>query len=120
MLEIQRDELKGPFKLIKRGELQKKIDQKNAEADRHKQTLASIVKKYGFETVHAFYKEYYSVRTERIEFHEKLAEWNETYGTPSKPKTESLSERLQRCQKEADERNANRSYNHTPIGRGAR
>ncbi len=46
--ELERDELKGLARFIKKGELQSKIDHKNEEIDILKIGLSGIVKRYGY------------------------------------------------------------------------
>ncbi len=55
-LELERDSLKRLAKLTKKGELQNRIDRKNEEIDLLKVGLSGITGRYGFQTVHDFYK----------------------------------------------------------------
>ena len=84
-LELERDSLKGFAKPTKKGELQSRIDRKNEEIALLKVGLPGIAKQYGFQTVHDFYKAYYSSE-----------KWEETYGENAKKlKKESVYEQLQ-------------------------
>ena len=53
--------------------------------------LSGIVKRYGFHTVHIFYKAY-------ADYHDKAANWEEIYGQNTQK--ESVHERLKNYQKE--------------------
>ena len=82
-LVLERDSLKGFAKLTKKGELQSRIERKNEEIDLLKAGLLGIAKRYGFHTVHDFYKSYHTAKTDYIAYQEKSADWEKTYGKKS-------------------------------------
>ena len=79
-LELERDSLKGFAKLTKKGELQSRIDRKNEEIDLLKVGLSGIVKRYGFQNVHDFYKTFAVSKTANAEYRDKAEKWEEKYG----------------------------------------
>ena len=79
-LELERDSLKGFAKLTKKGELQSRIDRKNEEIDLLKVGLLGIVKQYGFQTVHDFYKVFAASKTANADYQTKADKWKERYG----------------------------------------
>ena len=62
-MELEHDSLKGFARLTKKGELQSRIDRKNEEIDLLKLGLSGIVKRYGFQTIHDFYKAFAAAKT---------------------------------------------------------
>ena len=76
-LEIERDSLKGLAKLTKKGELQSRIDCKNEEIDLLKVGLSGIVKRYGVQNVHDFYKTFAVSKTANAEYRDKAEKWEE-------------------------------------------
>ncbi|MDE7312520.1 MAG: hypothetical protein K2N87_13015 [Eubacterium sp.] len=70
-LELERDSLKGFARLTKKGELQSRIDRKNEEIDLLKVGLSGIVKRYGFQTVHDFYKAFAAAKTAYDDYRDK-------------------------------------------------
>lgn len=74
-LELERDSLKRLARLTKKGELQSKIDRKNEEIDLLKIGLSGIAKRYGFKTVHDFYKAFAAAK-----YQTKADKWEELYG----------------------------------------
>ena len=103
-LELERDSLKGLAKLTKKGELQSRIDRKNEEIDLLKVGLSGIVKRYGFQTVHDFYKVFSVSKTANAEYRNKVDKWEEQYGEKVQNKEESISKRLQNYQRENADR----------------
>ena len=103
-LELERDSLKGLAKLTKKGELQSRIDRKNEEIDLLKVGLSGIVKRYGFQTVHGFYKTFATAKTANADYQSKADKWEERYGEKAQRREESIYKRLQNYQRE----NANR------------
>ncbi|GFI57463.1 hypothetical protein IMSAG025_00903 [Muribaculaceae bacterium] len=99
-LELERDSLKGFAKLTKKGELQSRIDCKNEEIDLLKIGLSGIVKRYGFQTVHDFYKVFSVSKTANAEYRDKVDKWEEQYGEKVQKKEESIHRRLQNYQRE--------------------
>ncbi|MCI8959363.1 MAG: hypothetical protein HFG62_09630 [Lachnospiraceae bacterium] len=74
-MEIERDSLKGLAKLTKKGELQSRIDCKNEEIDLLKVGLSGIVKRYGVQNVHDFYKTFAVSKTANAEYRDKAEKW---------------------------------------------
>ena len=99
-LEIERDSLKGLAKLTKKGELQSRIDCKNEETDLLKVGLSGIVKRYGFQNVHDFYKTFAVSKTANAEYRDKAEKWEEKYGeNTERQEKESVYKRLQNFQR---------------------
>ena len=117
-LELERDSLKGFAKLTKKGELQSRIDRKNEEIDLLKIGLSGIVKRYGFQTVHDFYKVFAVSKTANADYQSKADKWEERYSEKAQRREESIYKRLQNYQRE----NANRQTKQTSKskGKGAR
>ncbi|WP_251392599.1 MobA/MobL family protein [Mediterraneibacter agrestimuris] len=103
-LELERDSLKGLAKLTKKGELQSRIDRKNEEIDLLKVGLSGIVKRYGLQTVHDFYKTFAASKTANAEYRDKVDKWEEQYGEKVQKKEESISKRLRNYQRENADR----------------
>ena len=101
-LEMERDSLKGLAKLTKKGELQSRIDRKNEEINILKIGLSGTAKRYGFHTVHDFYKVYTSAKNAYADCQKKADKWKETYGTKSKGDT--IHDRIQSYQREESAR----------------
>ena len=100
-LELERDSLKGFAKLTKKGELQSRIDRKNEEIDLLKVGLSGIAKRYGFQTVHDFYKVFSTAKTAYDDYRDKSDKWEERYGKAAHRKEKgSVHNRLQNYQKE--------------------
>lgn len=115
-LELERDSLKGFAKLTKKGELQSRIERKNEEIDLLKTGLSGIAKRYGFHTVHDFYKSYHTAKTDYIAYQEKVADWEKTYG--KKIPKDTLYNKLQNFQKETMNRQSDKATRSN--SRGAR
>ena len=99
-MEIERDSLKGFAKLTKKGELQSRIDRKNEEIDLLKVGLSGIVKRYGFQNVHNFYKTFAVSKTANAEYRDKAERWEEKYGeNTGRQEKESVYKRLQNHQR---------------------
>ena len=104
-LELERDSLKGLAKLTKKGELQSRIDRKNEEIDLLKVGLSGIVKRYGFQTVHDFYKVFAVSKTANADYRDKADKWEEQYGEKAQnQEKESVHKRLRNYQRENTER----------------
>ena len=105
-LELERDSLKGFAKLTKKWELQSRIDRKNEEIDLLKVGLSGIVKRYGFQTVHDFYKAFATAKTAYDDYRDKSDKWEERYGKAAhRQEKESVHNQLQNYQREnADQR----------------
>ena len=115
-LEIERDSLKGFAKLTKKGELENRIDRKNEEIDLLKVGLSGIVKRYGFQTVHDFYKVFAVSKTANADYKVKSDKWEEKYGENTQRRKESIYKRLQNYQRE----NSNQYTKRTIKNREAR
>jgi len=107
-LEEQRDNLKGISKLTKKGEFQSRIDSQNERIEILKKGLKGIVWRYGYQTVQDFYRSYHASTSAYRDYQSKLKNWENTYGISEQPKSETLSERLDRYQKERTEKNHNK------------
>ena len=114
-LELKRDNLKGLARLTKKGEIQSKIDRKNEEIDLLKVGLSGIAKRYGFQTVHDFYKVYATAKIAYAEYRDKADRWEELYGENAPRQTkESVHRRLQDYQRA----NADRQAEQTSKNKG--
>ena len=103
-LELERDSLKGLAKLTKKGELQSRIERKNEEIDLLKVGLSGIVKRYGFQTVHDFYKTFAASKTANADYRNKADRWEKGYGEKLQKQEESIYRRLQNYQRENTDR----------------
>lgn len=107
-LELERDSLKGFAKLTKKGGLQSRIDRKNEEIDLLKVGLLGIVKRYGFQTVHDFYRAFATAKTANSEYRNKADKWEERYGEKAQRREETVHRRLQNYQRENTAKQMNR------------
>ena len=98
-LELERDSLKGLVKLTKKGELQSRIDCKNKEIELLKVGLSEIVKRYGFQTVHDFYKAFATAKTAYADYRDKADKWEERYGEKAQRREGSIHRQLQNFQR---------------------
>lgn len=118
-LELECDSLKGFAKLTKKGELQSRIDRKNKEIDILKIGLSGIAKRYGFHTVHDFYKAYASAKNAYDDYQDKLDRLEESNGGNTlNQKKESMYERLQNYQSKNSEHQTEKIFKR--MDRGAR
>ncbi len=115
-LELERDSLKGFAKLTKKGELQSRIDHKNEEIDLLKVGLSGIAKRYGFQTVHDFYKVFAVSKTANADYQVKADKWEERYGEKVQRRKESIHRRLQNYQKENTDRQARQTSKNRDRG----
>ena len=104
-LEDQRENLKGIAKLTKKGELQSRIDSLNERIEILKKGLKGIVWRYGYQTVQDFYRSYHASISAYSDYQDKLKNWENTYGISEQPKSETISEQMERYQKEQAEQN---------------
>ena len=89
--------LKGIAKLTKKKELQGKLDRANERVDLLKKGLSGIVKRYGYQTVHDFYRAYGVSKSAYVDYQERNSKGEETYGMKN-PK-DTLHGKLQDYQK---------------------
>lgn len=115
-LELERDSLKGLAKLTKKGELQSRIGRKDEEIDLLKVGLSGIVKRYGFQTVHDFYKVFAVSKTANTDYQVKADKWEERYGEKAQRREESIHRRLQNYQKENTDRQARQTSKNRDRG----
>lgn len=109
-LELERDNLKGLAKLTKKGELQSRIDRKNGEIDLLKIGLSGTAKRYGFQTVHDFYKAYAAAKNTYDGYRDKSREWEEKYGeNAGRQDRESVYKRLRNYQRENTDQQLNQT-----------
>ena len=106
-LELERDSLKGFAKLTKKGEMQSRINRKNEEVDLLKVGLSGIAKRYGFQTVYDFYKDFAAAKTAYADYQEETDKWEERYGVNVQgQEKESIYKRLRNYQRENIDRQA--------------
>ena len=115
-LELERDSLKRFARLTKKGELQSRIDRKNEEIDLLKVGLSGIVKRYGFQSVHDFYKAFATAKTANSDYRDKADRWEERYGEKAQRREESIHRRLQNYQKENTDRQARQTSKNRDRG----
>lgn len=96
-LEIERDSLKGLAKLTKKGELQSRIDRKNEEIELLKVGLSGIVKRYGFQSVHDFYKAFAVAKSAYADYRDRADNWKKIYGI--KAQKDTMQEKIQNLQR---------------------
>lgn len=119
ILELERNDLKGVARFTKKGELQSRIDSKNEEIDILKIGLSGIVKRYGYQNVQEFYRIYHESHNAYVNYKEKVAEWEKTYGKDNqKQDNRSVLERLKNPPKKAV--NYQQQITIKNKGRGAR
>lgn len=73
--QLERDDLKGLGRFVKKGELQSKISRKNEEIDILKIGLSGIAKRYSYQNVQEFYKIYHKAYSAYAVYMEQAAEW---------------------------------------------
>ena len=80
-------------------ELQSRIDRKNEEIDLLKVGLSGIVKRYGFQTVHDFYKVFAAAKKVYDDYQDKAEKWEERHSEKVRRREESIHRRLQNFQR---------------------
>ena len=79
--------------------------------------LSGIVKRYGFKTVHDFYKTFAVAKTANAEYQEESDRWEELYGdNAQKQEKESIHKRLQNYQRENADRQTIRTSKNKDKG----
>ncbi len=106
-LELERDDLKGLARFTKKGELQSKIDRKNAKIDILKIGLSGIVKRYDYQNVQDFYLAYNTAKNTYADYQDKVAKWEETYGL--KERNDTLHNKIQNYQRKKSVRQSERA-----------
>ena len=114
VLEDKQSILKGLLKLTKKGELQSAIDRFNERIDLLKVGLSGIAKRYGYQTVQDFYRTYHTAKNAYADFQEKVAKWEENYGT--KAKRDTVHNRIQNYQKEQSVRQSEQATQRKDKG----
>ena len=118
-LEIELSDLKGFAKITRKAELQRKIDEKTDYINRLKIGLSNMVRNYGFENMNELYLSYKEAQNVYAEYQQKVEGWGKSYGDTytSMDKTETMSEKLAKLQKNAENV---RQYDATSKDRGER
>lgn len=96
------------YKKIK-AELDRQIAAKEEEISIRKTGFANTVKNHGFTSVKEFYDTLYASKEAYNKYLLELKAWEEAYGEKVS-KAETLTERLQRYQKEADRQYSEKDY----------
>lgn len=109
---------KGIFKAKQRKELQEQAERLKTQIDNMKQYLSSIVQGYGYKNVKEFLAEYRASKAEYSDYQSVVAKWEQQTG--NKVESDSMKARLQRKQKEVQERENNRQSHHHKRDRGGR
>ena len=101
-LEIELFDLKGLAKLTRKAELQRKIDEKTDYINRLKIGLSNMVRNYGFENMNEFYLSYKESQNAYAEYQQEVDDWKKSNDNAETPmnKTEMMSEKLARLQKD--------------------
>ena len=101
-LEIELSDLKGLAKLTRKAELQRKIDEKTDYVNRLKIGLSNMVRNYGFENMNEFYLSYKESQNAYAEYQQEVDDWKKSNDNAETPmnKTEMMSEKLARLQKD--------------------
>ncbi len=101
-LEIELSDLKGLAKLTRKAELQRKIDEKTDYINRLKIGLSNMVRNYGFENMNEFYLSYKESQNVYAEYQQEVDDWKKSNDNAETPmnKTEMMSEKLARLQKD--------------------
>ena len=119
-LEIEMSNLKGLAKLTRKGDLQRKIDEKTDYINRLKVGLSNMVCNSGFENMNEFLLTFRECRNAYTDYQRQYESWKNACRKPDTPthKDEKLSDKLARLQREAAE-NQN-SISRQTKNRGAR
>ena len=101
-LEIELSDLKGLAKLTRKAELQRKIDEKTDYINRLKIGLSNMVRNYGFENMNEVYLSYKESQNAYAEYQQEVDDWKKSNDNAETPmnKTEMMSEKLARLQKD--------------------
>ena len=101
-LEIELSDLKGLAKLTRKAELQRKIDEKTDYINRLKIGLSNMVRNYGFENMNEFYLSYKESQNAYAEYQQEVDDCKKSNDNAETPmnKTEMMSEKLARLQKD--------------------
>ena len=101
-LEIELSDLKGLAKLTRKADLQRKIDEKTDYINRLKIGLSNMVRNYGFENMNEFYLSYKESQNAYAEYQQEVDDWKKSNDNAETPmnKTEMMSEKLARLQKD--------------------
>jgi len=119
MLKKELSECTGIFKGGRRKELQQEIDSIDNQISNMKKRLSSIVRKYKFDSVQAFYKEFNAVKKEYFDYQAARAEWEKIYGDKAADSM-SIRDRLRQKEQIVKEREANRAHQARQKDKGAR
>ena len=119
-LEIEMSNLKGLAKLTRKGDLQRKIDEKTDYINRLKVGLSNMVRNSGFENMNEFLLTFRECRNAYTDYQRQYESWKNACRKPDTPthKDEKLSDKLARLQREAAERQ--NSISRQTKNRGAR
>ena len=93
--------LKGLAKLIRKGDLQRKIDEKTDYINRLKAGLSNMVRNSGFENMNEFLLTFRECRNAYTDYQRQYESWKNACRKPDTPthKDEKLSDKLARLQR---------------------
>ena len=99
-LEIEMSNLKGLAKLTRKGDLQRKIDEKTDYINRLKVGLSNMVRNSGFENMNEFLLTFRECRNAYTDYQRQYESWKNACRKPDTPthKDEKLSDKLARLQ----------------------
>ena len=105
-LEIEMSNLKGLAKLTRKGDLQRKIDEKTDYINRLKVGLSNMVRNSGFENMNEFLLTFRECRNAYTDYQRQYESWKNACRKPDTPthKDEKLSDKLARLQRKAAEK----------------
>ena len=95
-LEIEMSNLKGLAKLTRKGDLQRKIDEKTDYINRLKVGLSNMVRNSGFENMNEFLLTFRECRNAYTDYQRQYESWKNACRKPDTPthKDEKLSDKL--------------------------
>ena len=118
-LEIQLSDLRGIARLTQKDSLERQIADKRDEINIRKTGLSNTVRKYGFATVQDFYTTFRTAQSAYEKYQQEVREWETTYDEKPQRK-ETLTERLQRYDREKANRQQTEQHYLQHKDRGAR
>lgn len=103
--KLKKINLKGLAKLTRKGDLQRKIDEKTDYINRLKEGLSNMVRNSGFENMNEFLLTFRECRNPYTDYQRQYESWKNACRKPDTPthKDEKLSDKLARLQRETAE-----------------
>lgn len=119
-LEIELSDLKGIENITKKGELQRRIDEKTDYISRLKIGFSNIICDCKYGNINEFLLTFKECRTAYVNYQQEVDNWQKAYDNPEtvSDKLETLTEKLARLQKEVE--GSQRYNNRQTKDRGGR